>query len=71
MTYTLDVRGDMTFVKDDTGKTVGMVQPDPYEIHGWTSWTPNWRIAGGYERTGIHDTREQALAECGYVEAGR
>lgn len=72
MTYTLDVRGDMTFVEFDD-KTVGMVQPDTY--HPGRGWWSSWRRTGGplsanggWEWQADHDTREQALAAVGYHE---
>ncbi len=72
MTVTLDVRGDMTFVKFD-GKTVGMVQPDAYAGHGWSSWRPTRNVwdSWDYEFERHHDTREQALAACGWHEGGQ
>lgn len=66
MTFTLDVRGDMTLVNDDH-TTVAMVRPGPDGIALWASWART-ACGRGYELAGHHDTREQALAACGWRE---
>lgn len=75
MTFTLDVRGDMTFVQDADGRSHSMVQPDAY--HPGSGWWSSWRKAGGcfdtnsgWEWQADHPTREAALAACGWVEGG-
>ncbi len=75
MTFTLDVRGDQTFVLRD-GTPEALVQPDTYhpELNRWTPWrqTGNrWDSNNGWEWQANHPTREQALAACGWHEGGQ
>ncbi len=70
--WTLDVRGDTTYVLAD-GEPVGMVQPDTYnpQTGRWTSWrrTGNPFDANcGWEIDGYHSSRERALAAVGWIE---
>lgn len=41
MTWTLNVRGDQTFVVDGDGRPVALVQPDTYAGTGWSAWLAN------------------------------
>lgn len=73
MTFTLDVRGDTTYVVDENGRADAMVQPDTY--HPGRGWWSSWRRTGGpfdvnagWEWQANHDTREQALAACGWLD---
>lgn len=67
MTLTLSESAHMTHVMDD-GRSIGMVQQDPYGSSRWLSWRPNWSAPNGYEPVGEHGTREAALAEFGWVD---
>ena len=72
MTFTLDVRGDATFVLWN-GTPDAIVQPDTYSPGSgrWTSWrrTGNpFDANSGWEFEQYHDSRDEALRACGWRE---
>lgn len=75
MTYTLDVRGDQTFIVDGD-RPVGLVQPDTYypELRRWSAYRKGgnqFDTNDGWRHVSYHQTRREALAAVGYHEAGR